>query len=167
MVREHKQELQRSQPSMSTGNDVDQQKEDQPSVSVKAYDLFVKGSTPLQVSIELKLSEEDTTKYYTEYLRLKQLPKLGQLLERLRIPEKISAFIELTNLALAEHMTASQVLQLLKMANSSVHGMHNIEHNIITFRRVVAHLRMTRQKEGLSYMPWKIRLDQRMTLLSN
>ena len=27
--------------------------------------------------------------------------------------------------------------------------MHNIEHNIITFRRVVAHLRMTRQKEGL------------------
>ena len=46
-------------------------------------------------------------------------------------------------------MTASQVLQLLKMANSSVHGMHNIEHNIITFRRVVAHLRMTRQKEGL------------------
>ena len=57
MVREHKQELQQSQPSMSTGNDVDhdvdQQKEKssiQPSVSVKAYDLFVKGSTPLQVA---------------------------------------------------------------------------------------------------------------------
>jgi hypothetical protein len=151
MVREHKQKLEQSQPGMSTGNDVDQQKEEssiQPSVSVKSYDLFVKGSTPLQVAIELKLSEEETTKYYTEYLRLKQLPKLGQLLERLRVPEKISAFIELTNLALSEHMTATQVLQLLKMANSSVHGMPNIEHNIIRFRELVVHLRRARQKEG-------------------
>jgi hypothetical protein len=162
MVKEHKQELQRSQPSMSAGDGVAQQIEAsiEPPVSVKAYELFVKGSTPLQVVTELKLSEEDTNRYYVEYLRLKKLPNLGSLLERLRVPEKISAFIELTSLALAEHITAREVLQLLKMANSRIHGMYNIEQNIIKFRGVVAHLRRTRQREGLELVALekKIRL---------
>jgi hypothetical protein len=137
---------------MNAGDGVDQQKEPDtidPTVSVKAYELFVKGSTPLQVTTELKLSEEDTTKYYIEYLRLKKLPNLGSLLERLRVPEKISAFIELTNLALAEHMRASHVIQLLKMANSLKHGMFNIEENIKKYRWTIAHLRETRQKKGI------------------
>jgi len=38
-------------------------------------------------------------------------------------------------------MRASQVLQLLKMANSPIDGMCNIEENIIKFRGVIAHLR--------------------------
>jgi hypothetical protein len=152
MVKEHKQELQQSQPSMSAGDGVAQQIEEasiEPPVSVKAYELFVKGSTPLQVVTELKLSEEDTTRYYVEYLRLKKLPNLGSLLERLRVPEKISAFIELTNLALAEHMRASHVIQLLKMANSLKHGMFNIEENIKKYRWTIAHLRETRRKQGI------------------
>jgi hypothetical protein len=152
MVKEHKQELQQSQPSMSAGDGVAQQIEEasiEPPVSVIAYELFTKGSTPLQVVTELKLSEEDTTRYYVEYLRLKKLPNLGSLLERLRVPEKISAFIELTNLALAEHMRASQVVQLLKMANSPMHGMHNIEENIKKYRWIIAHLRETRRKQGI------------------
>jgi hypothetical protein len=110
VVKEHKQGLrQSSQVSISAGNNVDQQKEKesiQPPINVKAYELFANGLTPVQVASELKLSEEDTTRYYTEYLRLKQLPNLGSLLERLRVPEKISTFIELTNLALAEHLRA-------------------------------------------------------------
>jgi hypothetical protein len=152
VVKEHKHGLQQSQASMSVGDGVDQQKEEafiKPLVSVEAYDLFTKGLTPLQVASELKLSEEDTTRYYVEYLRVRRLPNLGYLLERLRAPEKICAFIELTNLALAEHLRASQVIQLLKMANSRIHGMYNIEQNIIGFRQVIARLRKTRQKEGL------------------
>ena len=97
----------------------------------------------------MKLSEVDATRYYEEYLRLKRLPNLGYLLERLRVPEKISAFIELTNLALAEHITANQVLQLLKMANSRVDGMYNIEQNIEKHRRLIAYLRKTKHKEQL------------------
>jgi hypothetical protein len=140
VVKEHKQGPQHSsQANMNAGDGVDQQKEPdtiEPPVNVKTYELFTKGLPPLQVVTELKLSEEDTTKYYIEYLRLKKLPNLGSLLERLQVPEKISAFIELTNLALAEHMRASQVLQLLKMANSPRDGMCNIEENIKKYRRV-------------------------------
>jgi hypothetical protein len=155
VVKEYKQGLQQSsQASTNEGDNVDQQKREdsvEPPVNlnVKAYDLFTNGSTPLQVATELKLSEEDTTRYYTEYLRLKKLPDLGYLLKRLRVPEKINAFIELTNLALAQHMRASKVIQLLKMANSPIDGMCNIEENIVKFREAIAHLRKTRQKEGM------------------
>jgi hypothetical protein len=133
------------------GDNVNQQKEDsiEIPVNVKAYDLFTKGLTPLQVVSELRLSETDATKYYTEYLRLERLPKLSTTLEELRVPRKISLFIELTNLALAESMTANRVLQLLKMANSRVHGMHNIEQNIKKYRWVIMNLIKTRQEEGL------------------
>ena len=87
MVKEHKQELQQSQPSISAGDGVDQQIEEdsiEPPVNVKAYDLFTKGLTPLQVASELNLSEADTTNYYTEYLRLKQIT-------RLRLPFRATA----------------------------------------------------------------------------
>jgi hypothetical protein len=170
VVKEHKRGLQQSHASINTGDNLDQQKKEysfEPPVNVKARELFTKGSTPLQVASELKLSEEDTTKYYTEYLRLNQLANLGSLLRRLRVPEKISAFIELTNLALAEHITAKEVLQLLKMANSSIHGMHNIEENIKKHRWVIANLRKTRQEKGWSCMLWRIKLGQQMTFLTN
>jgi hypothetical protein len=151
VVKEHKQKLRPSESSIHVEDKINQQIEDSvdPPANIKAYELFTKGLTPLQVASELELSEEDTTRYYKEYLRLKQLPNLGYLLERLRVPEKISAFIELTNLALAEHITAKEVLQLLKMANSRVDGMYNIEQNIEKHRWIIANLRKTKHKEQL------------------
>jgi DNA-binding CsgD family transcriptional regulator len=37
------------------------------SLSNKAYRLFSKGKTPIQVAITLNLSEDETTKFYQEY----------------------------------------------------------------------------------------------------
>ena len=45
-------------------------------------------------------------------------------------------------------MRASQVVQLLKMANSPRDGIHNIEENIKKYRWVITHLRETRRKQG-------------------
>jgi len=56
-------------------------------------------------------------------------------------------------LALAEHMRASQVLQLLKMANSPIDGMCNIEENIIKFRGVIAHLRRCKGANTMGQYP--------------
>ena len=86
VVKEHKQKLQPSESSIHAEDDVNQQREEdyiEPPINVKAYELFTKGLTPLQVALELKLSEVDATRYYEEYLRLKRLPNLGYLLERL------------------------------------------------------------------------------------
>jgi hypothetical protein len=46
-------------------------------------------------------------------------------------------------------MRASQVVQLLKMANSPRDGMYNIEENIKKNRWVITHLRETRRKQGI------------------
>jgi DNA-binding CsgD family transcriptional regulator len=46
------------------------------SLSNKAYRLFSKGKTPIQVAITLNLSEDETTKFYQEYWSLKQLALL-------------------------------------------------------------------------------------------
>lgn len=90
VVKEHKQKLKQSLQggSLNARDDVDQQKEVDfvgSPVNVRAYELFANGLTPLQVATELKLSEADTTNYYTEFLRLKKLPDLGYLLKRMRM----------------------------------------------------------------------------------
>ena len=46
------------------------------SLSSKAYELFLKGRIPVQVAIELDLDFEKVRKYWTEFLRLKNMTKL-------------------------------------------------------------------------------------------
>ena len=53
------------------------------SLSNKAYLLFSKGKTPLQVSITLNLSEAETTKFYQEYWNLKQMHELRMVYEEI------------------------------------------------------------------------------------
>jgi transposase len=47
-----------------------------PSKSSQAYELFLKGRTPVQVAIDLDLDFQKARKYWTEFLRLKNMKKL-------------------------------------------------------------------------------------------
>ncbi len=51
------------------------------SPSTQAYRLFSKGKAPIEVAIALDLSEVETTKYYEEYLNLKQMHELRMVYE--------------------------------------------------------------------------------------
>ena len=86
-------------------------------LNTKAYTLFSEGRKPIEVAIALKLSEAEATKFHLEYLRLSHLPELPFIYEKLRGPQGISFFLNLCKLALAERMTAKNVLNFLKMAN--------------------------------------------------
>ena len=44
--------------------------------STQAYKLFSEGKKPVEVAIQLGLSEREVTRYYTEYWRLRHLYKL-------------------------------------------------------------------------------------------
>lgn len=44
--------------------------------STQAYKLFSEGKKPIEVAIQLGLSEREATRYYTEYWRLRHLYKL-------------------------------------------------------------------------------------------
>ena len=44
--------------------------------STQAYKLFTEGKKPVEVAIQLNLSEKEATRHYTEYWRLKRLYSL-------------------------------------------------------------------------------------------
>src|SRR5215207_1100069 len=85
------------------------------SPSTKAYHLFSKGKTPIDVAITLNLSEVETTKYYEEYLNLKQLHELRMVYEE--IGGDIVHFLKLYKLSKEDHMNPEHVVNLLQMSN--------------------------------------------------
>src|SRR5215218_11196400 len=88
------------------------------SQSNKAYRLFFNGKTPIQVAITLNLSEAETTKFYQEYWKLKQMHELRIVYEE--IGADIVHFLELYKLSKDAHMNPRQTINLLQIANSDL-----------------------------------------------
>jgi CII-binding regulator of phage lambda lysogenization HflD len=131
---------------LNQGNEETKHRDENLPSYTKAYQLFSEGKKPKDVAITLRLSEAEATKYYLEYLRLGDLPKLPFIYEKLRGPQGIGYLIELSKLALAEKMTPKQVLNLLKMANDC--RLYNIESKIEKYKAAIAQLRLHRQTQG-------------------
>src|SRR5215207_610561 len=85
------------------------------SPSTQAYHLFSKSKTPLQVAITLNLTESETTKFYEEYLNLKQMHDLRMIHEELG--DDIVHFLKLYKLSKDAYMKPEQVVNLLQMSN--------------------------------------------------
>jgi hypothetical protein len=49
---------------------------------IKAYKLYFKGKSPMQVAIELNISESQTTQFYQEYWKLRGLYQLNSIYEK-------------------------------------------------------------------------------------
>ena len=88
------------------------------SLSNKAYRLFSKGKTPIQVTITLNLSEEETTKFYQEYWNLIQIHELRMVYEE--IGPDIVPFLKLYRLSKDAHMNSRQIINLLQIANNDL-----------------------------------------------
>jgi len=88
------------------------------SVSNKAYRLFSKGKTPIQVAITLNLSEDETTKFYQEYWNLKQMHELRMVYEE--IGANIVHFLKLYRLSKDAYMNPRQIVNLLQIANNDL-----------------------------------------------
>jgi DNA-binding Lrp family transcriptional regulator len=52
--------------------------------STQAYKLFSEGNKPVEVAIQLGLSEKEVTRYYTEYWRLKRLNELYSIYKEIK-----------------------------------------------------------------------------------
>ena len=52
--------------------------------STQAYKLFSEGKKPVEVAVQLRLSEKEATRYYTEYWRLKRLNQLYEIYPQIR-----------------------------------------------------------------------------------
>jgi hypothetical protein len=88
------------------------------SLSNKAYRLFSKGKTPLQVAITLNLGEAETIKFYQEYWNLKQMHELRMVYDE--IGADILYFLKLYRLSKDAHMNPRQVINLLQIATNDL-----------------------------------------------
>jgi DNA repair ATPase RecN len=85
------------------------------SLSSQAYRLFSKGKTPIEVAISLNLSEAETSEYYEEYLKLKQMDELKTVYDE--IGDGIVHFLKLYRLSKSAHMSPEHVVNLLQISN--------------------------------------------------
>jgi DNA-binding CsgD family transcriptional regulator len=85
------------------------------SPSSQAYRLFSDGKSLIDVAISLDLSESETTKYYEEYLNLKQMHELRMVYDE--IGPDVMHFLELYKLSKDAHMKPEHVVNLLQMSN--------------------------------------------------
>jgi hypothetical protein len=91
--------------------------EERPSLSpsAQAYRLYSEGKTPLEVAIASNFTEFETTKFYEEYLNLKQMHDLQVVYEE--IGPDIMHFLELYKLSKEAHMKPEHVINLLQISN--------------------------------------------------
>src|SRR5215216_4318164 len=86
------------------------------SPSSQAYRLFAEGKAPVDAAIALDLSASDTTKFYEEYLDLKQMYELRMVYKE--IGPDIVPFLKLYKLSKDAHMNSEHVVNLLHVSNN-------------------------------------------------
>jgi predicted transcriptional regulator len=111
------------------------------SQSSQAYRLYSEGKTPLEVAITLDLGESETTKYYEEYLNLKQMHELRMVYDE--IGSDVMHFLELYKLSKDAHMKPEHVVNLLQTSNEYLPF---LEHKYKKLRKEIDSLESDKQK---------------------
>ena len=83
--------------------------------SIQAYKLFSEGKTPVDVAIQLSLSEKEATIYYTEYGKLKRLYSLYHIYQESK--GNLSYILKLCRLAKRQAITADNIEWFVNMVN--------------------------------------------------
>jgi hypothetical protein len=89
------------------------------SLSSKAYKLFSKHKTPVEVAIALDLTEPEVTELFQEYWNLKRLHKLTLIYEELG-EYGTGYFLKLYQLAKNQNLGPDEVSNLLTIANNDL-----------------------------------------------
>ena len=113
------------------------------SPSSQAYQLFSEGKTLIEVAISLDLSESETTKYYEEYLNLKQMYELRMVYEE--IGPDIAPFLRLFRILKKERINSQRIVHLLSIANNDLPTLERRYHRL---NKDVVLLKLEKQKSG-------------------
>jgi hypothetical protein len=93
--------------------------EQQPSlVEVSAYKLLSQGKDPVQVAIELNVTQQDVTLFQRGYWKLRQLQQLNQVYELTN--GNLLPFLELYELARKDGLSTEHVLKAVKIADGKL-----------------------------------------------
>jgi hypothetical protein len=83
-------------------------------IEVSAYKLFLEGKDPVQVAIDLNITQQDVTLFQRGYWKLKQLHHINQVYEQ--VNGNLLPFLELYELARKDGLRTEQVLKAVKIA---------------------------------------------------
>src|SRR5438067_12673012 len=93
--------------------------------ATQAYKLFSEGKKPIDVAIQLNLSEKEATKYYTEYWRLKRLYKLYDIYQESK--GNLSYILKLYTLAKRQGITADNIEWFVNMVNIGTYNIPELQ----------------------------------------
>jgi hypothetical protein len=93
--------------------------------STQAYELFGEGKTPVEVAIQLNLSEKEVTRYYTEYWRLKRIYGLYRIYQESK--GNLSYILKLYTLAKRHGITADNIEWFVNMVNIGTYNIPDLQ----------------------------------------
>ena len=93
--------------------------------ATQAYKLYTEGNKPVDVAIELSLSEKEATKYYTEYWRLTHLYNLHSIYKELK--GDLSPILKLYRLLKREGVRTDKIDWFVHMVNTGMYKIPEIQ----------------------------------------
>jgi hypothetical protein len=93
--------------------------------STQAYTLYSKGYKPVEVAIQLNLSEKEATRYYTEYWRLKRLYSLYHIYQESK--GDLSYILKLCRLAKRQGITDDNIEWFVNMVNIGTYNIPDLQ----------------------------------------
>jgi hypothetical protein len=127
--------------------------------STQAYKLFSEGKKPVEVGIQLGLSEKEATRYYTEYWRLIHLYKLHSIYKELK--GDLSPILKLYRLLKREEIRTKDLEWFVHTVNTGIYKIPDIqkqhvrvkeELEAIDYKRTVAKYQLDDMNNQISYL---------------
>ena len=112
---------------MDDGNNSNSNNNNKPSneKATQAYKLFSQEKKPVDVAIQLSLSEKEATRFYTEYWRLKRLHKLYHIYQESK--GDLSYFLNLCRLAKRQGITADNIEWFVNMVDIGTYNIPDLQ----------------------------------------
>jgi DNA-binding CsgD family transcriptional regulator len=93
--------------------------------ATQAYKLFSEGKKPVEVAIQLSLSEKEVTRYYTEYWRLNRLYSLYHIYQESK--GNLSYILKLCRLAKRQEITADNIEWFVNMVDIGTYNLPELQ----------------------------------------
>ena len=93
--------------------------------ATQAYELFSQGKKPVEVAIQLGLSEKEATRFYTEYWKLKRLYSLYHIYQESK--GNLSYILKLCRLAKRQGITADNIEWFVNMVNIGTYKIPDLQ----------------------------------------
>ena len=135
---------------MDNGNNSNSNNNNKPSneKATQAYKLFSEGKTPVEVAIQLSLSEKQATRYYTGYWKLKRLYSLYHIYQESK--GNLSYILKLYTLAKRQGITADNIEWFVNMVNIGTYNIPELQKQYAKLQdevQVIDHKRVVSKAE--------------------